>query len=71
MTYPRQTEIFIVMTMYNEDDSLFTWTIQGVVKNTAYLCDHDRSKTWGKDSGWLEESGRPHQENPPTIIWII
>ena len=51
MTHPRQTEPYIVMTKYNEDDSLLTRTIQGVVKNTAYLCNYDRSKTWGKD-GW-------------------
>lgn len=39
------------MTMYNEDDSLFTRTMHGVMKNIAYLCKRDRSKTWGKD-GW-------------------
>ena len=48
---PRRTELFIVMTMYNEDDSLFTTTMHGVMKNIAYLCKRDRSKTWGKD-GW-------------------
>ncbi|KAI0298178.1 glycosyltransferase family 2 protein [Multifurca ochricompacta] len=48
---PRRTELFIVMTMYNEDDSLFTRTMHGVMKNIAYLCKRDRSKTWGKD-GW-------------------
>lgn len=48
---PRRTELFIVMTMYNEDDGLFTRTMHGVMKNIAYLCKRDRSKTWGKD-GW-------------------
>jgi hypothetical protein len=48
---PRRTELFIVMTMYNEDDSLFTRTMHGVMKNIAYLCKRERSKTWGKD-GW-------------------
>jgi chitin synthase len=48
---PRRTELFIVMTMYNEDDSLFTRTMHGVMKNIAYLCKRDRSKTWGKE-GW-------------------
>ncbi|KAH9964997.1 glycosyltransferase family 2 protein [Russula dissimulans] len=48
---PRRTELFIVMTMYNEDDTLFTRTMHGVMKNIAYLCKRDRSKTWGKD-GW-------------------
>ena len=48
---PRRTELFIVMTMYNEDDTLFARTMHGVMKNIAYLCKRDRSKTWGKD-GW-------------------
>ncbi|KAH9961842.1 glycosyltransferase family 2 protein [Russula compacta] len=48
---PRRTELFIVMTMYNEDDGLFTRTMHGVMKNIAYLCKRDRSKTWGKE-GW-------------------
>lgn len=48
---PRRTELFIVMTMYNEDEELFTRTFHGVVKNIAHLCKRDRSKTWGKD-GW-------------------
>jgi chitin synthase len=48
---PRRTELFIVMTMYNEDEELFCRTMTGVVKNIAHLCKRDRSKTWGKD-GW-------------------
>lgn len=48
---PRRTELFIVMTMYNEDEELFTRTMHGVMKNVAHLCKRDRSKTWGKD-GW-------------------
>ncbi len=48
---PRRTELFIVMTMYNEDDSLFTRIMHGIMKNIAYLCKRDRSKIWGKD-GW-------------------
>lgn len=48
---PRRTELFIVMTMYNEDEELFTRTFHGVVKNIAHLCKRDRSKTWGKE-GW-------------------
>ncbi|KAH9469403.1 hypothetical protein MJO28_005805 [Puccinia striiformis f. sp. tritici] len=47
----RRTELFIVMTMYNEDDQLFTRTMHGVMKNVQHLCSRDRSKTWGKD-GW-------------------
>ncbi|KAF8313001.1 glycosyltransferase family 2 protein [Clavulina sp. PMI_390] len=48
---PRKTELFIVMTMYNEDDELFARTMSGVMKNVAHLCTRDRSKTWGKE-GW-------------------
>ncbi|KAF8959174.1 glycosyltransferase family 2 protein [Flammula alnicola] len=48
---PRRTELFIVMTMYNEDEELFCRTMHGVIKNIVHLCKRDRSKTWGKD-GW-------------------
>lgn len=48
---PRRTELFIVMTMYNEDEELFCRTMHGVMKNVAHLCTRERSKTWGKD-GW-------------------
>ena len=48
---PRRTELFIVMTMYNEDEELFCRTMHGVMKNIAHLCKRDRSKTWGKE-GW-------------------
>ncbi|KAG9315524.1 glycosyltransferase family 2 protein [Chiua virens] len=47
----RRTELFIVMTMYNEEEELFCRTMHGVMKNIAHLCKRDRSKTWGKD-GW-------------------
>jgi hypothetical protein len=48
---PRRTELFIVMTMYNEDEELFCRTMHGVIKNVAHLCKRDRSKTWGSE-GW-------------------
>ncbi|KAG1735652.1 glycosyltransferase family 2 protein [Suillus occidentalis] len=48
---PRRTELFIVMTMYNEDEELFCRSMHGVIKNIVHLCKRDRSKTWGKD-GW-------------------
>jgi chitin synthase len=48
---PRRTELFIVMTMYDEDEELFCRTMPGVMKNTAHLCKRERSKTWGKE-GW-------------------
>lgn len=49
--YNRETELFIVMTMYNEDEILFVRTMNSVIKNIAHLCSRDRSKTWGKE-GW-------------------
>lgn len=49
--YGRKTELFIVMTMYNEDEVLFTKTMNAVIKNIAHLCSRNKSKTWGPD-GW-------------------
>ncbi|GAA5898199.1 hypothetical protein JCM6882_000102, partial [Rhodosporidiobolus microsporus] len=48
---PRRTELFIVLTMYNEDEVLFCRTMHGVMKNIQKLCERNRSKTWGAD-GW-------------------
>nr|prf chitin synthase [Aspergillus nidulans] len=47
---PRHTELFIVVTMYNEDDFLFARTMVGVFKNIEHMCSRTRSKTWGKDA---------------------
>lgn len=47
---PRQTELMIVITMYNEDDILLGRTLKGVFKNIKYLESKARSSTWGKDS---------------------
>ncbi|KAM3504323.1 hypothetical protein MY10362_003627 [Beauveria mimosiformis] len=47
---PRHTELFIVVTMYNEDDVLFTRTMIGVFKNIEYMCNRPNSKTWGKEA---------------------
>ncbi|KAL1919164.1 uncharacterized protein VTP21DRAFT_2546 [Calcarisporiella thermophila] len=49
--YNRETELFIVVTMYNEDEILFCRTMHGVMKNIAHLCSRKRSKTWGPE-GW-------------------
>lgn len=49
--YGRQTELFIVMTMYNEDEILFVKTMNAVLKNIAHLCSRSRSNTWGPE-GW-------------------
>lgn len=47
---PRHTELFIVVTMYNEDDFLFARTMCGVFKNIEYMCSRTSSKTWGKQA---------------------
>lgn len=47
---PRKTELFIVVTMYNEDDVLFARTMTGVFKNIAHMCSRTNSKTWGKEA---------------------
>ncbi|THH33138.1 hypothetical protein EUX98_g1034 [Antrodiella citrinella] len=49
--YGRQTELFIVMTMYNEDEVLFVKTMNAVIKNIAHLCSRTKSKMWGPN-GW-------------------
>jgi chitin synthase len=49
--YGRHTELFIVMTMYNEDDVLFLNTMNAVIKNIAHLCGRTKSSMWGPD-GW-------------------
>ncbi|KAJ3051351.1 Chitin synthase, class 2 [Rhizophlyctis rosea] len=49
--YGRQTELFIVVTMYNEDDFLFCKSMSAIMKNIAHLCTRTRSRTWGAE-GW-------------------
>ncbi|ORX51940.1 chitin synthase 1 [Hesseltinella vesiculosa] len=46
----RETELFICITMYNEDEVLLSRTLHGVMRNIFHLCQHNRSKTWGKDT---------------------
>ncbi|KAF9644602.1 glycosyltransferase family 2 protein [Thelephora ganbajun] len=46
----RSTELFICVTMYNEDEVLFCRTIYGLMKNIAHLCSRKNSRTWGKDA---------------------
>ncbi|KAK6461187.1 Chs2 chitin synthase [Scheffersomyces coipomensis] len=50
--YPiqRQTELMIVVTMYNEDDILLARTLKGVFKNIKHLESKKRSKVWGAGS---------------------
>ncbi|WPG99896.1 chitin synthase a [Acrodontium crateriforme] len=47
----RETELFICITMYNENEIDFTRTMHGVMRNIAHFCSRTRSRTWGKD-GW-------------------
>jgi len=47
----RETELFICITMYNEDEIDFTRTMHGVMRNIAHFCSRAKSRTWGKD-GW-------------------
>ncbi|KAJ3064834.1 Chitin synthase, class 2 [Podochytrium sp. JEL0797] len=47
----RPTEIFIVVTMYNEGDDLFCKTMLALMQNISYLCKRSRSSTWG-EHGW-------------------
>ncbi|ORY06088.1 chitin synthase 1 [Basidiobolus meristosporus CBS 931.73] len=49
--FGRSTELFIVMTMYNEDEQLFVKTFTGVIKNIRHLCNRSKSKVWGNE-GW-------------------
>ncbi|KAF7591332.1 Chitin synthase, class 2 [Aspergillus hancockii] len=50
-TTMRETELFICVTMYNEDEICFTRTMHGVMRNISHLCSRSKSRTWGKD-GW-------------------
>ncbi|CAK3951604.1 glycosyltransferase family 2 [Lecanosticta acicola] len=47
---PRQTELFIVITMYNEEDELLARTLIGVIKNIEFMNSRTSSKTWGKEA---------------------
>lgn len=47
----RETELFICITMYNENEIDFTRTMHGVMRNIAHFCSRAKSRTWGKD-GW-------------------
>ncbi|KAI9500757.1 glycosyltransferase family 2 protein [Coemansia spiralis] len=46
----RETELFIVLTMYNEDEILFNRTFAAVMKNIAHLCSRNNSRTWGANA---------------------
>jgi chitin synthase len=48
---PRQTELFIVVTMYSEDEILFANTMIGVFKNIEHMCTKAKDSQWG-ENGW-------------------
>ncbi|KAF1976387.1 hypothetical protein BU23DRAFT_551848 [Bimuria novae-zelandiae CBS 107.79] len=50
-TTARDTELFICITMYNENEIDFTRTMHGVMRNISHFCSRTKSRTWGKD-GW-------------------
>lgn len=47
----RETELFICVTMYNENEIDFTRTMHAVMKNISHFCSRAKSRTWG-DDGW-------------------
>lgn len=47
----RETELFICITMYNENEIDFTRTMHNVMRNISHFCSRAKSRTWGKD-GW-------------------
>ncbi|OGE48765.1 hypothetical protein PENARI_c026G10560 [Penicillium arizonense] len=50
-TTTRETELFICVTMYNEDEIGFTRTMHGIMRNISHFCSRTKSRTWGRD-GW-------------------
>ncbi|KDR75062.1 hypothetical protein GALMADRAFT_70113 [Galerina marginata CBS 339.88] len=46
----RRTELFIVITMFNEDEVLFCRTMYGVMRNISHLCTRKNSQTWGPNA---------------------
>ncbi|PVU89863.1 hypothetical protein BB561_005142 [Smittium simulii] len=48
--FGRETEIFVVLTMYNEEVELFSRTFKSMVKNITHLCSRTKSRTWGADA---------------------
>ncbi|WFD06235.1 chitin synthase [Malassezia vespertilionis] len=48
--YNRHTEIFIGITIHDKDETYFTRTLHGVMKNIAHLCALKDSRVWGRSS---------------------
>ncbi|KAK6205333.1 chitin synthase-domain-containing protein [Scheffersomyces amazonensis] len=49
-TPKRDTELMVVVTMYNEDEFLLARTLKGVFENIKNLSERKNSSTWGPDS---------------------
>ncbi|TLS26830.1 hypothetical protein PpBr36_04631 [Pyricularia pennisetigena] len=47
----RETELFVCVTMYNENEYDFTRTMHAVMKNISHFCRRSKSRTWG-ENGW-------------------
>ncbi|CCH58907.1 hypothetical protein TBLA_0B00640 [Henningerozyma blattae CBS 6284] len=47
---PRQTEMMIVITMYNEDHILLGRTLKGVMDNVRHMVKRQSSSVWGPDA---------------------
>ncbi|CCF56199.1 hypothetical protein KAFR_0A07650 [Kazachstania africana CBS 2517] len=47
---PRETELMIVITMYNEDHILLGRTLKGVMDNIRYMIRKSNSTHWGPDA---------------------
>lgn len=47
---PRETELLVAITIYNEDDILLARTLSGVFKNIKNLVMRKGSSTWGPES---------------------
>lgn len=71
---PRQVELFIVITMYNENEILFARTMHSVMKNIAHLVSRTKSRVWGTE-GWMKvvvcivSDGRG-KINPRTLSYL-
>ncbi|KAI8902281.1 chitin synthase-domain-containing protein [Globomyces pollinis-pini] len=70
----QSVEIFIVVTMYNEDQNLFLKTWNALQRNIQHLCSKKKSDVWGPD-GWkkvvvcIVSDGRT-KINPKTLAVI-
>ncbi|CAG8548942.1 3522_t:CDS:2, partial [Racocetra persica] len=48
---PRQTELFILINMRDENEIAMSHTLYGIMENISYLCSLENSQMWSKD-GW-------------------